>query len=251
MGTIDNRIADFTKKLAFFSGLPTADMQIFLDNATVRDYKKGDPLYHQGDAATSFFVIISGWVKLSRSTAEGEQALAALFTRGDVFGEAVLFSGSNYPVSAHAAEDTRVLIIPGSVLKERARKNPDITTRMMECLTREIHNLQRQNEQMAIMKAPQRVSCLLLQLSSHMIGTGGTFTFPYDKSLAAARLGMTPETFSRALMQLKSLGVTAKGAEITIDSFAKLVAYSCGHCTAIQGECTGCRFRAACGMKTA
>jgi CRP/FNR family transcriptional regulator, dissimilatory nitrate respiration regulator len=249
MGNVDNRISEFLRSLTFFSGLPEADMRAFLDTATVRDYKKGETLFHQGDAAEYLFVIISGWAKLSRSTAEGEEAMVALFTRGDVFAEAALFQGSVYPLSAYAAEDARVLAIPGAVLKGRAQKNPDITVRMLASLSREIQNLQRQNEQMAIMSAPQRVSCLLLQLSSHMIGNGGTMMFPYDKSLAAARLGMTPETFSRALAQLRPYGVTTSGPEIRIESFARLTEYSCGHCTALPGECKGCRVSASCPLK--
>ena len=249
MGTIDNRTADFLQNLTFFSGLPAADMDAFLDASYVRDHEKGAGLFHQGDRAESFFVIFSGWVKLYRNTAEGEEALVGIFTRGDVFGEAALFDGSMYPVSAEVAEDTRLLAIPGKILKSRAQKNPDITTRMLSSLSREMQNIQRQNEQMAIMSASQRAACLLLQLSFRIIGQGGTFTFPYDKLLAAARLGMKPETFSRALAQLKSAGVTVKGTEVRIDSFAKLAEYSCGHCTALPGECKGCRASAACPLK--
>jgi CRP-like cAMP-binding protein len=249
MGTPDNRVAEFMKKLTFFSGLPEADMKAFLDAANVHDCKKGETLFHQGDAAESFFVIISGWVKLHRTTPEGDEALVSIFTRGDVFAEAALFGGGAYPLSAQAIEETRVLSIPGKVLKDRAKKNPDIVARMLASLSREMQKVQRQNEQMAIMSAPQRVSCLLLQLSKDMIGNGGTFTFPYDKSLAAARLGMKPETFSRALAQLGPYGVTTKGTEISIESFAKLTEYSCGHCSAIPGECKGCRSSAACPLK--
>lgn len=250
MGTVDNRTAEFMQGLTFFAGLPETDMTAFLDAATVRDYKKGSAIYHQGDAAESLYVVISGWVKLSRNTAEGEQAMVLLFTRGEVFAEAALFTGSIYSQSAEAAEDTRILTIPGALLRKQAQRNPDITVRLMGCLSREIQNLQRQNEQMAIMSASQRVSCLLLQLSSHMHGKGGTLTFPYDKALAAARLGMTPETFSRALTQLKPYGVKTKGAEIEIDSFSKLTEYSCGHCTALPGECKGCRLSDVCALKS-
>lgn len=249
MGAIDNRTVEFMKNLTFFSGLPEADMHAFVDAATVRHHEKGTGIFHQGDTAESFFVIISGWVKLFRTTPEGEEALVGLFTRGDVFGEAALFQGSLYPLSAEAAETAHILTIPCKTLKARAQKNPDITTRILASLSSEMKNLQRQNEQMAIMTAPQRVACLLLQLSAHIIGKGGTMTFPYDKSLAAARLGMKPETFSRALAQLKPVGITVKGSEIKIDSFAKLVEFSCGHCTALPGECKGCRVAATCPLK--
>jgi CRP-like cAMP-binding protein len=248
MPPVDNQIIQFLRGLTFFSGLPEKDMEAFLNAASIQTRKKGEAVVHQGDAANTFFVVISGWVKLFRNTVEGDEALVGLFTRGDVFGEAALFLGAVYPHSAEAAEETRVLAIPGAMLKERARQNPDIATRMLASLTREMTNIQRQNEQMALMSAPQRVACLLLQLSADMIGKGGVFTFPYDKSLAAQRLGMKPETFSRALAQLKPFGVTITGTEVDIESFEKLSAFSCMHCTALPGECKGSRC-AACPLK--
>lgn len=249
MKTIDNRTADFLKSLTFFTGLPQADIDAFLDVAHVRTQAKGKGLFHQGDSADAFFVIISGWVKLYRNTAEGEEALVGVFSRGDVFGEAALFRGSVYPLSAEVAEDAHILAIPANILRSRAQKNPEITNRMLASLTREMQNLQRQNEQMVILSASQRLACLLLQFSADMLGTGGAFNFPYDKSLAAARLGMKPETFSRALAQLKPYGVKVQGPEIKIDSFATLVGYVCGHCSALPSECRGCRGSAECSLK--
>ena len=107
----------------------------------------------------------------------------------------------------------------------------------MASMSREMRRLQLETEHRAMMDAPQRISCMLLRLSADMIGAGGAFTFPYDKSLAAARLGMKPETFSRALAQLKSDGVTVKGSEIRIDSFSHLAELSCSHCSCAAGEC--------------
>ncbi len=241
MSIVDSHVSQFLSNLAFFSGLPEKDLHAFMNEANVRTYKKGEALFHQSDKASSFFVVISGWVKLFRNTTEGEEALVSLFTRGDVFGEAALFAGSTYPLSAQAADECRIVIIPGTTLRERAQKNPDIATRMMASMSREIMNLQRDNEHMSLMSASQRVGCLLLRLSAAMLGKGGTMTFPYDKSLAAAQLGMKPETFSRALAQLKPAGITNKGAEIDIENFEKLSAFSCSQCTALPGECTGFR----------
>ncbi|MBI3440211.1 MAG: Crp/Fnr family transcriptional regulator [Proteobacteria bacterium] len=240
----------FLHGLTFFSGLPEGDMSAFYDASAVKDYSKGKHLFRQSDKADRVFVILQGWVKLYRGTAEGEEAIVALFTRGDVFGEAAIFDNSDYPFSAEAAEDTRVIEIPATALKDRAKTNPDITSRIMSSMSREMHKLQMENEHKVLMNAPQRVGCLLLQLSSGMVGNGGTLSFPYDKSLAAQRLGMKPETFSRALAQLKPIGVTIKGPEITIDSFSRLIGYCCGYCTAQHGECWGSRDRDACAEKT-
>lgn len=242
---MDN-ITPLISALPFFKGLPEPDVQAIAQAAAVRDHSKGKPLFHQGDKADRFFAILSGWVKLFRTTDEGEEAIVALFTKGDVFGEAAVFGNADYPFSAMAAEDSRLIEIPAPFLKEQAKNNPAITTRIMNSMSREMHKLQMENEHMAIMSAPQRVGCLLLQLSSGMIGKGGTFAFPYDKSLAAARLGMKPETFSRALMQLKPYGIESKGTEIKIDSFHCLAQYCCGHCSANLDDCQGAKRKSCC-----
>ena len=232
--------------LPFFKDLPDSDLDSLLGSAAVKDYPKNKPLFHQGDKADRFFVILSGWVKLFRNTEEGDEAIVALFTRGDVFGEAAVFGGAGYPFSAQAVEELHLIEISAALLKERAKTNPEIMTRVMNSMSREMHKLQIENEHMAIMSAPQRVGCLLLQLFSGMIGKGGTFSFPYDKALAAQRLGMKPETFSRALAQLKPLGVTSKGTEIHIKSFHCLAEYCCGSCSADLDDCKGAA-RKSCG----
>jgi CRP-like cAMP-binding protein len=231
----------FLRGLPFFSGLPESDLTSFLKAGTVRDYRKQQHIFEQSDPADRFFIVMQGWVKLYRNTAEGDQTIVALFTRGDVFGEAAIFSGAGYPFAAEAAESIKLIEIPGAVLRERARGNHEVMSRIMRSMSHEMRNLQMENEHLALMSAPQRVGCLLLQLAGNMIGNGGTFQFPYDKSLAAARLGMKPETFSRALAQLQPVGVTVKGSGVHIHSFSSLVEYCCSHCSSLPGECKGSR----------
>lgn len=236
----------FINNLLIFKGLADSDLGALSKASITKDYPKNKTIFLQGDKADRLFIVLSGWIKLYRNTNEGEESIVALFTRGDVFGEAAVFGGAGYPFSAQAVEETRLIEIPAAFLRERARLNPEIMTRIMNSMSREMHKLQMENEHMAIMSAPQRVGCLLLQLSSGMLGKGGTFSFPYDKSLAAARLGMKPETFSRALAQLKDMGVMTKGPEIHIDSFHCLAEYCCGHCSAELEDCQGAARKSCC-----
>ncbi len=241
MTKVDQRTESFLRDLPFFKGMDEDCVRAFFTQADIREYQKGHTLLRIGDAAEKLYIIISGWVKIYRLTSEGEESVLALFTRGDVFGEASIFNGANYPFSAEIAEDTKVMEIAGTFLRTQAKANPDITQKVMESMSREMTKLQMENEHLAIMTAPQRVGCLLLQLSSAMLGKGGTFTFPYDKSLAASRLGMKAETFSRALAQLKPVGVNVRGSEITIDSYENLVSHVCGNCSSVNEECRGSR----------
>lgn len=171
----EDRASQFLRDLPFFKGLDGADLQAFLGAAFVRDYPKNTAIFHQGDKADRLFTVMSGWVKLFRNTEDGDEAVVTLFARNDIFGEAAMFTDAGYPFSAQAAEDARLIEIPASLIRERARANPDIMARVMSAMLHEIHKLQVENEHLAIMSAPQRVGCLLLQLSAGMAGRGAHF----------------------------------------------------------------------------
>lgn len=232
----------FLRDLSFFAGLPEAAIGALRERATIKEYAKGKALFWQDDKANRFFIILQGWIKLYRSTPDGEEAIASILTRNNVFGESAIFDGGRYSCSAEAIADTKVMEIPAVILNEVIKGDAGVMHRVMSAMSLEVQKLQSENEHKVLMDAPQRVGCLLLRLSSNMIGKGGTFSFPYDKALAAQYLGMSPETFSRALSQLKSRGVVVKGSEISIDSFSTLAKYSCVHCSAAEEEC-GVRLR--------
>ena len=59
-----------------------------------------------------------------------------------------------------------------------------------------------------------------------------TITLPYDKTLIASRLGMKPETFSRALAKLKQeTQIEIKGPMVTIKDMQRLISFTCNHCS--------------------
>lgn len=230
-------------RLPFFEKMPAESRARVLEDFRPRHFKKGENIFLQGDAAAHFYIVRQGWVKATRPTAAGEEALAALYTTGDAFGDSGLAGDTRYSYTATAAEDTDLLEIAAYALARRAGEDKEILSAITASMAREMHKLQMENEHLTIMSAAQRVGCLLLQLSSGMLGKGGTYTMPYDKSLAAGRLGISAETFSRALAQLKPAGVAVKGPEVTIDSFERLAKFCCDHCSAQTSECRGARSR--------
>lgn len=234
---IDKNAIYFLQSLPFFAGLPFADIDHLCQAATVRDFDKGQIVFLRGDDANTFFVVMSGWVKIYRDTHDGNEAVLGLFTRTDTFGEAVVLDGADYPYSAEAVEKSKLVAIPASALKERAKNNPTILIRMMQNLSQHLNRMQLENEHFSQMSASQRVGCLLLQLSIGTQGDARVVNFPYDKSLAATKLGIKAETFSRALSQLKNIGVTVKGDEIHIADFNGLVQFCCTDCSAQGQDC--------------
>lgn len=234
-------IKDFFSVVPLFAGLGESDLLLLAKSAQMQSYKKGEYLHHQGEEANRLSIIQDGWVRLYRGNLEGEEGPARLFTRGDVLGERVILPHRlKHFFSAQVIAQTQVINIPATVARDIVRRNPGIMSALMLGLIDKMGEIHIENEHMAMLSAPQRVACLLLRLSSYMLGKGGTFTFPYDKSLAAGQLGMKRETFSRALACLQRYGVKSQGAEIKIDNFVQLSAFCCTRCS-LSTECRGAR----------
>ena len=75
---------------------------------TIQSYARGKTVFSQGDPGDAFFVVVDGWVKLSRFTTNGDEAVFSVIARGESFAEPIMFMGGRYPVNAIAATDCRL-----------------------------------------------------------------------------------------------------------------------------------------------
>jgi CRP-like cAMP-binding protein len=73
---------------------PAFDAQSFLDSTgasrKVKEFKRAEVVYTQGDAANSVMYLQSGGVKLSVVNEIGKEAVVAILKPGDFFGEGSL-----------------------------------------------------------------------------------------------------------------------------------------------------------------
>src|SRR5437660_10342741 len=98
----------FAKKGAF-------NAQAFLDSAGVarkiKEFKKAELVYSQGDAAKSVMYVQEGGVKLSVVNEVGKEAVVAILGTGDFFGEGCLAGQEIRTAAATAIAPTSILVI--------------------------------------------------------------------------------------------------------------------------------------------
>jgi CRP/FNR family cyclic AMP-dependent transcriptional regulator len=91
------------------------DAQVFLDSAgvarRVKEFKKTEVVYSQGDAATGVIYLQKGNVRLSVVSEGGKEAVVAILGPGDFFGEGCLAGQSVRMGIARAILPSTVLII--------------------------------------------------------------------------------------------------------------------------------------------
>jgi CRP-like cAMP-binding protein len=175
----------------------------------------------QDEPATAFFIVIDGWVKLYRSTPSGDETVIEIMTKGDSFAEAVAFTGNRYIATAEAVSAARVGRIPADHLVRCIRDSPDIALAMIASISQHMHYLVRQVEQLKGHSGVQRVAEFLASLSLAEHGHCA-LALPYDKVLIAGRLGLTPESLSRAFARLRTIGVVVEASHVIVNDVAKL-----------------------------
>lgn len=198
-----------------FGAIPQDVAQGLIGNQPVRVYEKSTVLFQQGEPANSFFVILDGWVKVYRMTPDGSEAVVGVFRRGETFAEAAIFLGGRYPVSAEVVTTSRLLRIDGEMLRRRIREQPDLALSMLASASHHLKFLVEQIEQIKLLSGPQRIADFLVHLCPKSSGQV-TVELPYEKALIANRLGMKPESLSRALAKLRPYGVTVDRELVTI-----------------------------------
>jgi CRP-like cAMP-binding protein len=214
------------KRAPLFYGLDIENVRFFASHGHKKHYENGATLFAMGDKAEAIFFIISGWVKLYRMTREGEEVVINVFAPGETFAEAAVFGPlQRYPVNAQAVEDTMVLEIPRQLFVDKIRENGDLALLMLGSISARQRLLVQQIEQLTAKSAPQRIGAFLLRLCPSGRKEAVIVHLPYDKSLIARRLNIQPETFSRALSQLKPHGVTMQKREIRIQDVDTLASF--------------------------
>jgi CRP/FNR family transcriptional regulator, dissimilatory nitrate respiration regulator len=219
------------KEVPLFSGCSTELLSRLGSVARLSKVPKGKVLYQKEEQASWLYIIRHGWVKLYQETLSGEEAVIDILTDGHMFGEGALFHNGTYTHHAQVVEDAELLLLPFALLKEQIQKESSLALAMLAALSAQHRRQEREIEHLAVQTAPQRIGCFLLKLC-----TGNekdiVLHLPYDKTLLAARLGMKPETFSRALNTLrKETGISVSGASITIGDIQRLSDFSCSACS--------------------
>ena len=202
-------------------GAPPPVAEALLATARVREFDRGATIFLQGERASAIYIVADGWVKLYRISPNGAEAVVGVFTKGSSFGEAVALRHDTYPVAAEAVTDCRLIRIEADTILNLIRQSPEIAISILSATFLHLHSLVAQVEQLKARTGAQRVAEFLLELAPCKDGSCEV-VLPYDKALIAGRLGLKPESLSRAFAKLRDHGVTIKLNHAIIDDLSVL-----------------------------
>src|SRR5271157_2565410 len=223
---LPDRDWDVVMRAPLFKAMGPAISRAMIDRPP-RAYARGEPVFHEGDPADGFFCIIEGWAKLTRLREDGDEVVVAIFSAGETFAEVAMFLGGRYPATCEAASPARILKINAANLRRAVLAEPQLAFDMLAAASMRLRQLVDEIEQLKAKSAPQRIADFFLKQTGSNSGSV-RIALPYEKALIASRLGMKPESFSRALGRLTPLGVTVERESVIIGDVAKLAAFAEG-----------------------
>lgn len=221
--------------VSVFTNIQAESISIIAQASQLNYYKKGTVVYDAVDnKAAHFYYIVRGWIKLVAVTLEGTEFIQDILTDTYHFNESLLLEDKVEPLAAQALTDVQLLTTPMTLLKQLLSQDSQFAINLLKTSLRKQRELTHEIEHLATQNASQRIGCFLLRLCSPQETKAITLHLPYDKSLLAARLGMCPETFSRALTKLiKQCHIKIDGENIYIPNIEPLIQLVCRQCSLI------------------
>ncbi|NPV51950.1 MAG: Crp/Fnr family transcriptional regulator [Firmicutes bacterium] len=220
MDTMDN--AKFLSQISLFLNLPYEEVARAAAIIQERVYRKGSPIFFEGDPGEAMFIIKEGAVKVYRLSIDGKEKTLAIISRGGCFGEMSLLDGLPRSAAAQALEDSKLLILPREDFLKLLTSNPQIALKIIRVLTARLREADQQIEYLAFGDARGRVASILLDLfQKHAkLGPDGyTIDIRLTHQELANLSGVTRETASRILSEFEEDGlIRIQGRNILISS---------------------------------
>lgn len=221
------RVQDFLARLPLFNELSAQELDCVALGTTQQRVARKEMVFHCGDTCTGLHAVVYGQIKLSVISPLGEEKVVRLVGPGDSFGEALMFLGKPYIVSAQALSDSLLLHVTKAAIVDELRRDPDFACKMMAGMSARLHALMRDVEAYSLRSGTHRViSYLLAQKGQPEPGENVPalrVQLEAGKKMVASRLNLTPEHFSRILHELDTRGLVAiHGRDIVIPDPSKL-----------------------------
>ncbi|MDJ0776809.1 MAG: Crp/Fnr family transcriptional regulator [Gammaproteobacteria bacterium] len=198
-----------------FSALSDEQLERVRRHSHLTDMVEGESLFFQGDDAVSFYLVVSGRIKLFRVSPDGKEKVVEIMEAGATFAEALMFMDEpHYPVTATALVPSRVISINCRDFKAMLHESVETCFLLLGTMSFRLRTLIREIDALSLETGTARTISYLLREAP---ADSDSFDLKIAKSVIASRLSVKPETFSRILKNLQDNKiVTIEGRRVTI-----------------------------------
>lgn len=181
--------------------------------ATCIDLIRGQELWRPGMRASHLYLMLTGLTKRSSIFTNGSERVLDLLRAGDCLGAPELLAQRSHASYVIAVERSTLLRLDGESVRRVIEATPMLGLRLAQMLAARQLEFEHELGASQCRSSSQRaLEYLLAQVVQPLASNGETpVRLTASKQLVASRIGMTPETFSRALRDLSNEGLLVVG----------------------------------------
>jgi CRP/FNR family transcriptional regulator, nitrogen oxide reductase regulator len=213
MATVDRSLV---ANLPLFAGFSADELTEILHEARSLRIAKNRNVFAEGEDAHSFFVLLHGHVRASKTTPAGEQVVVRYVAPGETFGVAPAIGLKRYPATATAVDDSVALAWPSATWPRLVSRFPALATNTLQTIGSRLQETHTRVVEMSTQQVEQRVAHALLRLAKqagHKVEHGVEIGFPISRQDIAQMTGTTFHTVSRILSGWEQRGLIESGRQ--------------------------------------
>ena len=208
------KLDDFVKK-----GEGNDELKNLVELKKIRNVKKGQIIYYDGDAAQGIYLMLAGRIKITKLSEDGRELLTGIYQTDEYFGIHDAIIGHIHTENAEALEDSSICQLHKDQVDDILNKYPAHAMQFIQMLASSLQSKDEQLVQLAYHSVRKRLAETLIRIKE--INQQPVFKISRDD--LAAMAGMATETVSRTLSDFKEEKlIEKKGSEIQILQEEKL-----------------------------
>jgi CRP-like cAMP-binding protein len=217
--------SEFLTFVPIFSELSSETLEKIEKVGTKKTFQKNDVVLMEDEVGTALFIIVSGKVKVARTSNDGREVILTILSESDFFGEMAILDGQTRSATVVAIEDSELFIIQRTDFLELLKEYPEVSISLLQELTKRLRATDVKIKALSLKDAEGKVATVILQLADDVgkikHGKVEIEKLPLQQDLANMA-GTSRETISRTLHSFAKKGlIELDGNKLRITEYEK------------------------------
>lgn len=208
-------------RATLLAGLSSEALASLSRDCRIRKYRRGQPLFFQGDPSDAVLIVVEGRLKVTASSIDGDEMLLHVVLPGESVGELGVLDAQPRSASVEALEDTTVILAPGAALWDCIDHYPAAARAVVRTLGVMLRRLTDDAGDLVFLDLPRRVAKVLL--AEFEARGSDRVSLGLNQTEFGHRVGGTRQSVNTALRAFVRRGwIAVDGSDIVIEDAAAL-----------------------------
>ena len=215
--TLSPGAAELLGSTRLFAGLGLEERQRLAHRASLRNYRRGEIVIHEGEPGDALFAVVEGFVKVYVTSIDGDEMVLVTLSKGDTFGELAVIDGGVRSASAQAVEPSTLLVLTRESLLGVLRDHPAMAVALLRSVGRLVRRLTDQASDLVFLDLHGRVAKYLCTLCDKAPAGARAFDLHLTQGELASMVGGSRQSVNQILRSFEEAGIVQiHGREVLV-----------------------------------